>query len=48
MKTKVVPAVGTLIKDFSKGVEMIPGRPNVSEIQKILLDTAHILQKVLG
>ena len=53
MKTKVVPvvvgALGTLRKDFEKGVELIPGRPKVSEIQKISsLGTAHILRKVLG
>ena len=53
MKTKVFPvvvgALGTLRKDFAKEVELIPGRPNVSEIQKIsLLGTAHILRKVLG
>ena len=53
MKTKVFPvvvgALGTLRKDFTKGVELIPGRPNVSEIHKIsLLGTAHILRKVLG
>ena len=36
VKTKVVPvvvgALGTLRKDFAKGVELIPGRPKVSEI----------------
>ena len=53
VKTKVVPvvvgALGTLRKDFTKGVELTPGRPKVSEIQQIsLLDTAHILRKVLG
>ena len=26
--------LGTLGKDFAKGVESIPGRPKVSEIQK--------------
>ena len=36
-------------KDFTKGVELIPGRPKFSEIQKIsLLDTAHILRKLFG
>ena len=53
VKTKVVPvvvgALGTLRKDFAKGVELIPGRPKVSEFKKIsLLGTAHILRKVLG
>ena len=37
VKTKVVPvvvgALGTLRKDFAKGVQLIPGRPKVSEIQ---------------
>ena len=38
--------LGKLRKDFPKGVELIPGRPKVSEIQKISsLGTAHILQK---
>ena len=41
MKAKVLPIVvgtlGTLRKDFAKGVELIPGRPKVSEIQKIAL-----------
>ena len=38
MKTEVDPVVvgtlGTLRKDFAKGMELIPGRPKVSEIQK--------------
>ena len=52
VKTKIVLAVvgalGTVRKDFAKGVELIPGRPKVSEIQKIsLLGTSHILRKLL-
>ena len=52
VKTKVVPvvvgALGTLRKYFTKGVELKPGRPEVSEIQEIsLLSTAHVLRKVL-
>ena len=44
----VVGALGTLRKDFAKGVELTPERPKVSEIQKIsLLGTSHILRKVL-
>ena len=34
MTTKVVGALGTMKKDFAKGVELISGRPKVSEIQK--------------
>ena len=41
MTTKVVPvvvgALGTLRKDFAKGMELMPGHPKVSEIQKNLL-----------
>ena len=53
VETKVVPvvvgALGTLRKDFAKGVELIPRRPKVSEIRKIsFLGTVHILRKVLG
>ena len=44
----VVGALGTLRKDFAKGVELTPEHPKVSEIQKIsLLGTSHILRKVL-
>ena len=39
-----VGALGTLRKDFAKGVELIPGRPKVSGIQNISLSgTVHIL-----
>ena len=45
VKTKVVPELGTLGKDFTKGVESIPGRPKVLENQKRFssLGTAHII-----
>ena len=48
VKTKIVPivvgALGTLRKYFAKGVELIPGRPKVSEIQKISLLGAHFTE----
>jgi len=52
VKTKVIPvitgATGTISKSFRKYVSNIPGKHEVKELQKtIILDTAHILRKVL-
>jgi len=52
VKTKVIPvligAIGTISKSFRKYVSNIPGKHEVKELQKTaILDTAHILQKVL-
>ena len=52
VKTKVIPviieATGTISKSFRKYVSNIPGNHEVKELQKTaILDTAHILQKVL-
>jgi hypothetical protein len=52
VKTNVIPviigATGTISKSFRKYVSSIPGNHEVKELQKTaILDTAHILQKVL-
>lgn len=52
-KTRVIPvvigALGTIRKGIQDKLMMIPGKPNVMEIQKIaLMGTAHILRRVLG
>ena len=45
----VIGALGQVKKDLGKYVEKLPGNINIEELQKIsLLDTAHILQKVLS
>ena len=53
VKTKVIPVVigatGTISKSFSKYVSNIPGKHEIKKLQKTaILDTAHILQKVLS
>ena len=53
VKTRVIPVVigtlGTVRKGIQDSLMIIPGKPNVSEIQKIaLMGTAHILRRVLG
>ena len=52
VKTKVIPviigATGTISKTFRKYVSNITGNHEVNELQKtVILDTAHILRKVL-
>jgi len=52
VKTKVIPviigATGTISKSFRKYVSNIPGKHEVTELQKTaILGTAHILRKVL-
>jgi len=52
VKTRVIPVIigvtGTISKYFRKYVSDIPGNHDVKELQKTpILDTAHILQKVL-
>jgi len=52
VKTKMIPiiigATGTISKSFRKYVSNIPGNHEVKELQKtVILDTAHILRKVL-
>jgi len=52
VKTKVIPviigATGTISKPFRKYVSNIPGKQEVTELQKTaILGTAHILRKVL-
>jgi hypothetical protein len=52
IETKVIPvtigATGTISKSFRKYVSNIPGKHEVTEIQKTaILGTAHILRKVL-
>jgi hypothetical protein len=52
VKARVIPvitgATGTISKSFRKYVSDIPGKHDVKELQKTaILDTAHILQKVL-
>jgi hypothetical protein len=52
VKTRVIPvimgATGTVSKSFRKSVSTIPGKHEVRELQKtVILDTAHILRKVL-
>ena len=53
MKTQVVPVVIGTLGVIKKGVEQqiskIPGKINVTELQKIaLLGSAHVLRKVLS
>ena len=52
VKTKVIPviigATGTISKSFRKSMSNIPGKREVTELQKTaILGTAHILRKVL-
>jgi len=52
VKPNVIPviigATGTISKSFRKYVSNIPGKHEVTELQKTaILDTAHILRKVL-
>jgi hypothetical protein len=43
-----IGASGTISKSFRKYISNIPGNNEVKELQKTaILDTAHILQKVL-
>ena len=45
----VVGALGLLKQGTSDYMDSIPGKPNLSEVQKITLtSTAHILRKVLS
>ena len=45
----VVGALGTTSDNFSKEIELIPGKPSAEDILNIALNgTAHILRKVLG
>jgi len=51
-KTKMMPviigATGTISNSFRKYVSNIPGKHEVKELQNtVILDTAHILRKVL-
>ena len=52
VKTKMIPviirATGTISKSFRKYVSNIPGKHEVTELQKTaILRTAHMLRKVL-
>ena len=52
-KTQIVPvvvgALGVIKKDIDEQICKIPGKINVTELQKIaLLGSAHILRKVLS
>ena len=45
----VVRALGTVKKGTDKYLQQIPGKPSLTEIQKIaLITTAHILRKTLS
>ena len=51
VKTKVIPviigATGTISKSFRKYMSNIPGKHEVTELQKtVILDTAHMLREV--
>ena len=53
LKTTVIPvvigALGLIARDASGFVDMIPGKPDLAELQKItLMSTAHILRKFLS
>ena len=53
LKPKLIPvvvgALGTVKKGTNKYLEQIPGKPSLTEIQKIVLtSTAHILRKALS
>ena len=53
MKTTTVPvvigALGVIKKGIEKHIEKIPGKVNITELQKIaLLGSSHILRKVLS
>jgi len=48
VKTKGIPATGTISKSFGKYVSNIPGKHEVKELQKTaILGTAHVLREVL-
>ena len=51
--TKIVPliigALGTIKKRSDQNLQLLPGQPSATELQKItLMNTAHIIGKVLG
>jgi len=53
LKTTVIPvvigALGTVRKEVLNHLKLIPGEPNLQEIQKIVLtSTSHILRKALS
>jgi len=52
VRTKIVPviigALRTIKKGLDKNLQLLPGHPSATELQKItLMSTAHIIHKVL-
>jgi hypothetical protein len=53
VRTKIVPviagALGTIKKGTDQNLQLLPGHPSASGLQKIILiSTAHSIHKVLG
>jgi hypothetical protein len=53
VRTKIVPVIigglGTIKKGSCQNLQLVPGHPSATEVQKIILiSTAHIIHKVLG
>ena len=53
VRTKIVPAIAGALGAFKKGIDqnlqLLPGHPSATELQKIILiNTAHIIHKLVG
>jgi hypothetical protein len=53
VRTEIVPVIGGALGTIKKGVDqnlqLLPGHPSATELQKIILIcTAHFIDKVLG
>jgi len=53
VRTKIVPvvigALGTIKKGLDQNLQLLPGHPSATELQKVtLMSTAHIICKMLG
>ena len=52
VRTKIVPvivgALGTIKKGLDQNLQFLSGHPLVRELQVALMNTAHVIRKVLG
>jgi len=53
VRTKIVPiiigAIGTNNKGLGQNLQLLPGHPSATELQKVtLMSTVHIIHKVLS
>ena len=51
-RTKIVPGIvgglGTMKKGLDQNLQLFSGHPSATELQITLMNTAHIIRKVLG